>query len=594
VSDEDLFGFGDASDDQQSLKENSEKILSTLKGNYKIYEDAEVFILVNANGEILLNKQRPSEVGEDVSAWPTVYEAKDGKGELCSDWWFGDEHRAYLPTQSEANLYSVTPFPIRDQAGIYGVLLIGFELGDAYAQQFEFEGEVPSYLNFIQNGVLLGSHLSESAISDLKTLLATDPTLEAFSFKGMHLKISLDGEEYIGRLSHEKDSLGQNKTLLFLKNFSQPLQHQVNSFLLAMLPWALMALLLTLLLSVMLAKRLTHPIKGLIGAVGRIGSGDFTTRVDVESRDEMGVLAEAFNEMGQDLETGKFIEGAMKQYVPSELVDDLKENQQLMDLGGDRQKVSIFFSDIVGFTSISERYEPEELIELLNRYLSEMATIVSSNKGTIDKFIGDAVMAFWNAPRPLEGHPNFAARTALEQLRFLKEGHLMKGFEKEGIALECRIGLHYGDAIVGNVGSDQRRDYTIIGDHVNLASRLEGANKQYGTQCMISESFRQQLDDDFISRPLDKIVVKGKTEPVTVYELIEEKNNLSPAQWKTKEQCTEMINRYWDRDFVKTISLLDDMNPSEPLVGMYRERCLAYLDVPPPKDWQGEWVLTTK
>jgi adenylate cyclase len=284
----------------------------------------------------------------------------------------------------------------------------------------------------------------------------------------------------------------------------------------------------------------------------------------------------------------------MKQYVPSELVDDLKENQNLMDLGGDRQTLSIFFSDIVGFTSISEKLKPEELIELLNSYLSEMGTMVSNNKGTIDKFIGDAVMAFWNAPRSLEGHPNYAATTALEQLRFLRKGTLIEGLKEKGIDLQCRIGIHYGDAIVGNVGSDQRRDYTIIGDSVNLASRLEGSNNQYGTLCVISEPFRLQLSDEFVTRPLDKVVVKGKTEPVMIHELVEKRPYVTNEQLEHIAFCDRMIQAYWNRDFNGALAMLNETKVVDPLVELYRERCRLYQASPPPKDWNGAWVMTTK
>jgi len=188
-------------------------------------------------------------------------------------------------------------------------------------------------------------------------------------------------------------------------------------------------------------------------------------------------------------------------------------------LGGEERVVSVFFSDIEGFTSISESLAPADLVALLNEYLSAMTEIVDESEGVVDKFIGDAIMAFWGAPIPNENHALHAVKAALKMRERL--GSLQSKWRAEGrTEINMRMGINSGKAIIGNVGSKDRLDYTVMGDSVNLASRLEGANKYYGTDIMISESTHSLLDGSFLCRELDRVRVKGKQEPIRIYEVV--------------------------------------------------------------------------
>lgn len=291
------------------------------------------------------------------------------------------------------------------------------------------------------------------------------------------------------------------------------------------------------------------------------------------------------------------IKGMFSQYVNATIVDELIDDPDKLRLGGERKNLTVFFSDIAGFSTFSENKEPEELINFLNEYLSEMTKVVFETKGTLDKYVGDAVMAFWGAPISFSNHAEMACRAALQMQRKIRE--LQEKWKQEGQPLiESRMGINTGDMVVGNVGGSQKFDYTVMGDNVNLASRLEGANKAYGTHIMISESTYEEVKNLFITRELDAIVVKGRTKPVIVYELIAEKEEtLSKEKEETLEIFKSGITAYKERNFSKAIeyfTLALNVNPTDGPSKVYLERCQFYLENPPDENWDGVFVMKTK
>ncbi|KJE88456.1 hypothetical protein, variant [Capsaspora owczarzaki ATCC 30864] len=239
---------------------------------------------------------------------------------------------------------------------------------------------------------------------------------------------------------------------------------------------------------------------------------------------------------------------SFSKYVPLEVVQYLGHNNMVASLGGDRRFITIFFSDIADFTKISEKLDLDMLIELLGEYLEEMSTIVNSHGGMVDKYIGDAIMALWNVPVAKEGHPVLACSAALEchrRLAELRKAWVARGFPE----VAARIGIHSGEAIAGNFGSKARLNYTAIGDAVNLASRLEGLNKSYGTYVMISQDTYAHVRDFFVCRPLDLVAVKGKALPVVVYELICHVAEATSDQITKAKLFTRAFEAYIARDF---------------------------------------------
>ncbi|MDG1487754.1 MAG: adenylate/guanylate cyclase domain-containing protein [SAR324 cluster bacterium] len=291
-----------------------------------------------------------------------------------------------------------------------------------------------------------------------------------------------------------------------------------------------------------------------------------------------------------------FIKGAFSQYLSPTVIDQIVENPDMLELGGEKREMTPFFSDIQGFSTISEGLTPEELVQLLNEYLTAMCDIISSHQGTIDKFEGDAIIAFWGAPLDLPNHATVACHATIEMQRRGEELRKMLR-EQSRPLLFTRMGLNSGPVVVGNMGSAERMDYTMMGDVVNLAARLEGANKFYKTFSMISGSTYELAKDDIDSRQLDIIRVVGKNEPVPVHELLARKNETSGEMSGVVEQYMKGLKLYQDRnfsdaiaEFEKVLSIDSEDGPSQ----TYIKRCGMFLESPPEKDWDGVFTFTEK
>ena len=291
-----------------------------------------------------------------------------------------------------------------------------------------------------------------------------------------------------------------------------------------------------------------------------------------------------------------FIKGAFSQYLSPTVIDQIVENPDMLELGGEKREMTPFFSDIQGFSTISEGLTPEELVQLLNEYLTAMCDIISSHQGTIDKFEGDAIIAFWGAPLDLPNHATVACHATIDMQRRGEELRKMLR-EQSRPLLFTRMGLNSGPVVVGNMGSAERMDYTMMGDVVNLAARLEGANKFYKTFSMISGSTYELAKDDIDSRQLDIIRVVGKNEPVPVHELLARKNETSGEMSGLVEQYMKGLKLYQDRnfsdaiaEFEKVLSIDSEDGPSQ----TYIKRCGMFLESPPEKDWDGVFTFTEK
>ncbi|MFP4584583.1 MAG: CHASE2 domain-containing protein [Desulfococcaceae bacterium] len=286
----------------------------------------------------------------------------------------------------------------------------------------------------------------------------------------------------------------------------------------------------------------------------------------------------------------RFIKQAFAQYLSPELIETLVREPDRLQLGGEQRPLSIFFSDLERFTAISETMRPEALAELLNRYLTEMTDIILASGGTVDKYEGDAIIAFWNAPTEHRDHPLRAVRAALDCQRRLAE--LRPGFRKIcGRELRMRIGLNSGEAYVGNFGSTQKFDYTMLGDAVNLAARLEGVNKMFGTYTMVSGITRRLVDDDLAFRELGRVQVVGRKEAVTVFE---------PMFWDDYDTRAEIIadfeeglDLFYGGHFDSARDLFKEIADRDPVAVRYLER-LRSLDADPPEGWTGLWVMDRK
>jgi adenylate cyclase len=302
------------------------------------------------------------------------------------------------------------------------------------------------------------------------------------------------------------------------------------------------------------------------------------------------------------------IRSAFGQYLSPALVEQLAQSPEKLVLGGEEREMTIMFSDMRGFTSISETYknDPQGLTALMNRFLTPLTNAILSRKGTIDKYMGDAIMAFWNAPLDDKDHELNACEAALDMLARVDELNQARGQEakEEGrpfIPLNIGVGLNTGICVVGNMGSDQRFDYSVFGDSVNLASRLEGQSKEYGFPIIVGSRTALAVKDRFAILELDFIMVKGKKEPEVIYAIAGREDTAQSGRFQRLRNLTiEMLACYRGRDWDGALAAIergrktDEAGSLELLYNLYEARIRGYLENPPPQDWNGAFALLTK
>ncbi|HWB61294.1 MAG TPA: adenylate/guanylate cyclase domain-containing protein, partial [Chthoniobacteraceae bacterium] len=292
------------------------------------------------------------------------------------------------------------------------------------------------------------------------------------------------------------------------------------------------------------------------------------------------------------LEKAKTAMRAMGKYVPVDLVKRLYHVGREPALGGECTDLSVLFTDIRGFTSFAERHDPDKVAEILGRYLQVVAAAVQGEKGTIDKFIGDAVMAFWNAPEEVPGHALLACRAALHSRSSLKALYDSPEWG-DTPRFETRYGLHRCSAYVGHFGAPDRFNYTAIGDGINLASRLEGLNKHYGTAIIASEDIYQAAKESFEFRLLDRVAVKGKAQGVTIYELLGEKAPGASLRSPAIEKYEKAFGEFQRGDFRAALALIENESQDAPSL-VLAARCRDFIGHPPAPGWDGLHVFETK
>ena len=371
------------------------------------------------------------------------------------------------------------------------------------------------------------------------------------------------------------------------------------------------AALLAVAMLLVFANVLTRPIGRVVGAMnGIISSSDLSARVAVEYQDETGRLAHTFNIMIGELERAykqikryafdavlaqkkeQRIRHIFQKYVPKDLIDKFFAAPESM-LVGDNRVLAVLFSDIRSFTTISEAMAPDELVNSLNRYFSGQVDIIMNRNGIVDKYIGDAIMAFWGAPVQ---HDDDALQSVLAGLEMMDAVTVFNAGQAALGKPEFRIGIgiNYGVVTVGNIGCDRKMDYTVIGDMVNLASRMEGLTKIYRVGLLISETIHAEVDGRIPTRLLDTVAVKGKTRGVRIHTV---KRSLTPEEEKGWALHNRGMELYYDRSFDEAAAMFEEtlrVLPGDFNAEMLLRRCRDYRRNPPPPDWDGVEVMETK
>ena len=290
------------------------------------------------------------------------------------------------------------------------------------------------------------------------------------------------------------------------------------------------------------------------------------------------------------------LRNAFSRYVSSPVVESILRDPKRLKLGGEKRRMTVLFSDVRGFTSLSESMSPERLVHLMNTYLSRMTEVVFAYNGVLDKYIGDAVMAFWNAPFEQKDHALRGVKTALAMQRALAEMNRQRVFGPD-VSLTIGVGVNTGDMVVGNMGSEARFDYTVIGDNVNLGSRVEGMTKQYGVGILMTEATREEVGRAIVARRIDKVAVKGRHEPTIVYEAIGLASEVTKEEDRLARDFEEAFDRYVNGDFENAIAICGSILQDYPQDGPCRTiiaRSHQFLQDPPPSDWDGTWIMKTK
>ncbi len=349
----------------------------------------------------------------------------------------------------------------------------------------------------------------------------------------------------------------------------------------------------------LVTRALVRSVKNLVDGTEAIKAGHLDTSVPVTSKDEVGQLTGSFNHMVGELRLKERIKDTFGRYMDPRIVSRLLDEPGISEPGGERREMTVMFIDLKGFTSISELLEPDTLVHMVNSFFSLMGKAISDNDGVVDKYMGDAVMAYWGPPfTGTDKHAALACKAAgqaLEQLDIFRENvRDTLGAKAEGLDLDLRIGISTGEMIVGTIGSEVSRSFTVMGDPVNLGSRLEGASKAYGTHVLLSQRTRELAGPAVQSREIDIIRVKGKEEPIRIHELLVADNG-------EREELTVLFEKglsaYRKRDwngseklFKACLKVLADDPPTQ----VYLERIAHFKKQPPPPDWDGVWRFETK
>ena len=425
----------------------------------------------------------------------------------------------------------------------------------------------------------------DKAAALIRAIDLDDPALRANLAAGANASdFSIGGMSYLSRSVTMPIPNGPAWNVIAYapeNDFTAGLQGRVMTSLLI----SLAAVLIAVIVAWILARRVSGPLTALAGDMAEVGEFRLT---DAPQRHSLFREIEMMNVALAKMKGGL---RSFARYVPRDLVRAVLASGQDAVLAGDVRELTVYFSDLAGFTTLSERMKPDELVRFLGEYFQDMSEIIATESGTVDKYLGDGIMAFWGAPIPLSDHAIRACSAALRCHRRIGE------LAARGTEIKARIGIATGDVLVGNIGSPDRMNYTVMGDTANLASRVESINKQYGTSLMISETTYAQAKAAVVARPIDIVAVKGKQRGVRIYELLALVSDHDAKAEALAAESTVAIDAYLARDFTAAVAAWNrvlDRRPGDVAATMLRDRALAFVTTPPPAEWAGVTVATEK
>ena len=407
-------------------------------------------------------------------------------------------------------------------------------------------------------------------------------------------------DELRGDLDQELNSVRSDMLVLLRKDANLAISKQ-NEVMLISVVLTCLAAILGLVFAALVSAGMTRPVRRLLEGAREVEAGQLERTLIVTSQDEIGHLTVAFNQMVEQLRLKERLRETFGKYVDPRVVEGLIEGPALA-AEGQRRVMTVLFCDVKGFTSTSEGMTPQGLVKVMNRYFSTMSAPIRHHQGIIDKYIGDAIMAYWGPPfADATEQARLACQAALNMLQLVPQLQAelpeLLGVRSLPNSFDIRIGIATGEVLVGSIGSELMMSYTVMGDTVNLASRLEGANKEYGGRILVSEATIAGASVTVEAREIDRIVTLGQTQPQAVFEVMGLKGELTAAQVELRERFAEGLAAYrsqrWEdsrRAFEAALSAVSDDGPSMAFI----KRIDLLTKTPPDKGWDGSWHLERK
>jgi class 3 adenylate cyclase len=555
-----------------------------------------VFALADAEGRLLYSRADPERYGQDLLALGLVRDVAGGARAtsiwLDADARVGDARLA--PAYPSPALYLVRGEPVVFGDQVHGIVLLGEPLDRELLESLRAITGVDlalvsrrrvlaTTLSTAQQGLLPG------ALERLASHGAPEPKSGAIA------ELRLGPERFLALRSELDPGTPEADAGFLLLASLAPELAAVRELRATLLGVGLAVLAAALGVGYALARGITRPVAALGRAARRIGAGDLGARVEIATGDELESLGDAFNEMAAGLRERELIKSTLERYVSKNVAAELLRDPGSAVLAGARRELTVMFVDLGGFTSLAEELAPEVVVAHLNEYFDAVCGAVLEEDGTVKDFQGDGVVAFWGAPLPQPDHAARACRAALVAAARLER--LRARWTERGTPAGYRLGLHTAELVAGEIGSAERGAYGIVGDGMNLAARIEGANKLYGTRLLVSDATRAALGGAFLLREIDHVRVVGRRQSVRLFELVALSASADPRARKTCELYERALGAYRARAFAEARSALDELLAQAPDDGPARvlqARVTELERTPPPPDWDGIFALETK
>lgn len=589
------LGFGpepspDAQD--EALRDANLRLQSALP-SLALHDSQRVFAVASATGELLYSKADPDRYGQDLSQLEIVRHIADsGHGAVL---WLDTDPTVddvrIVPEQPSPAAYLVRGKPVVFQEEIHGLVLAGEPIDRDLLIALRAISGVDVAL--VAGPQVLATTLSVADAGWLARILGG---VDAAARAGGISELSLGGARYLAFRAEVVPGVPVSKAqfVLLTSLDGELATYRALSKTLMLVGIATMAA--ALVIGYLLARGITRPLAALRGAARRIGAGEFDVPVRIETGDELEELGDAFNDMAAGLRERELIKRTLERYVSKGVAAELLREPGQAALAGVRRELTVLFVDLAGFTSLAERMTPEAVVAHLNEYFEAVCGAVLEEDGTVKEFQGDGVVAFWGAPIAQPDHAVRACRAALAAAARLDV--LCASWAARGVpAPSYRMGLHTAELVAGEIGSQERGTYGIVGDGMNLASRIEGMNKFYGTRILISDATRVRAGDEFVVRELDVVRVVGRRTPVKVFELIAHGSRPDLSASRSSGRYADALDAYRNRDWNRAAQILDDLleaHPDDAPVRVLAARVASYRAAPPPADWDGVFALDSK